>query len=73
MRDSVNTVSNFLIIRESQLEEKEEIMDEHVVVSIFITWEEERSCNTPANLLIGWGKRSLRIHLLVGWGYIMPP
>ena len=41
-------------------------------MSVFITQGEERSHDTPANLLIGWGKRGLRIHLLVGWGYIRP-
>lgn len=39
-------------------------------MSIFITQGEERTQDTPADLLIGWGKRGLRIHLLVGWGYI---
>ena len=40
--------------------------------SVFIAQGEERSQDTPADLLIGWGKRGLRIHLLVGWGHIRP-
>ena len=39
-------------------------------MSAFIAQGEERSCDTPADLLVGWGKRGLRIHLLVGWGCI---
>ena len=35
---------------------------------VFIAQGEERSYNRPAGLLIGWGKRGLMIHLLVGWG-----
>lgn len=34
--------------------------------SVFIAQGEERSQDTPADLLIGWGKRGLGIHLLVG-------
>ena len=34
---------------------------------VFIAQGEERSRDTPADLLIGWGKRGLRIHLLVVW------
>ena len=30
----------------------------------------ERSSDTPADLLIGWGKKGLMMHLLVGWGHI---
>ena len=41
-------------------------------MSAFIAQGEERSCDTPADLLVGWGKRGLRIHLLVGWGCIRP-
>ena len=33
---------------------------------------EENSCDTPADLLTGWGKRGLMIHLLVGWGRVRP-
>ena len=29
-----------------------------------------RSPDTPADLLIGWGKRGLMMHLLVGWGHM---
>ena len=43
-----------------------------MVVSVFITQGEEKAQDIPADLLIIWGKRSLRIHLLVGWGYIRP-
>lgn len=38
-----------------------------MVMSVFITQGEERSQDTPADVLIGWGKRELTIHLLVGW------
>ena len=38
----------------------------HAVMSVFIA--QERRGYTPADLLIGWGKRGLAIHLLVGWG-----
>ena len=41
-----------------------------MVMSVFITQGEERSCDTPADLLIGWGKRVLMTHLLAGWGCI---
>ena len=34
-------------------------------MSVFIAQGEARSPDTPADLLIGWGKRGLRIHLLV--------
>ena len=37
-------------------------------MSVFITQGEKRSCHTPADLLIGGGKRGFMIHLLVGWG-----
>ena len=40
--------------------------------SVFIAQGKERSCNIPADMLIGWGKRGLRIHFLVGWGHIRP-
>ena len=43
---------------------------EHVVMSVFIAQGEERSPDTPADLLIGWGKRGLMMHLLVGWGHM---
>ena len=43
-----------------------------MVVTVFITQGEERSCHTPADLLIGWGIWGLRIYLLVGWGHIRP-
>ena len=43
-----------------------------VVVSVFIAQGEERSHDTPANLLIGWGKKGRRIHLLIGWERIRP-
>ena len=45
-------------------------VSEHAFVSVFIAQGEEGSQDTPAELLIGWGKRGLKIHLLVGWGYI---
>ena len=51
---------DFLMIRESQLG--------HVVMSVFITQGKERSYDTPADLLIGWGKRGLGIHLLLVGG-----
>ena len=34
----------------------------------FIPQGEERSGDTPADLPIGWGRRGLTIHLLVGGG-----
>ena len=37
-------------------------------MSVFIAQGEERSHDTPADLLIGWGKRGLMMHLQVGWG-----
>ena len=39
-----------------------------MVVSVFIAQGEERSCDTPADLLIGWEKMDPKIHLLV-WAY----
>ena len=42
-------------------------------MSIFITQGEARSPDTLADLLIGWGKRGLTIHLLVAWGRIRAP
>ena len=41
-------------------------------MSVFIAQEEERSRDTPADLMTGWGKRVLMIHLLLGWGCIRP-
>ena len=42
-----------------------------MIRSVFITQGEERSRDTPADLLIGWGERGvLTIHLLVGWGVV---
>ena len=41
-------------------------------MSVFITQGVERSLMTPADLLVGWGKRGLRGHLLVVWGLIRP-
>ena len=43
-----------------------------MVVSVFIAQGEERSYDTPADLLIGLENRDLMIHLLVGWGHIRP-
>ena len=43
-----------------------------MVVSVFIAQGEERSQDTPADLLIGWGKRGFMIHLLVGWELVKP-
>ena len=43
-----------------------------VVLSVFIAQEEERSQDTPADLLGGWGNRGLLIGLLAGWGRIRP-
>ena len=40
----------------------------HVLTSVFITQGEERSYDASADLLIGWGKRGVMIHLPVGWG-----
>ena len=40
---------------------------------VFITQEEERYFDIPADLLIGWGKRGFMIHLLVGWRCIRAP
>ena len=37
---------------------------EHLVMSVFVAQGEQRSQDTPADLLIGWGKRGLTIHLL---------
>ena len=37
---------------------------------VFIAQGEESSQDTPADLMIGWGKRGLMIY--VGWGYIRP-
>lgn len=56
---------DFLIIRESWPQACG-------CVCFYSPERQERSCYTPADLLIGWGKRDLRIHLLVGWGHIMP-
>ena len=39
----------------------------HVVMSVCITQGEERS-DTPTDLLTGWGKRGLTIHLLLTCG-----
>ncbi len=39
-------------------------------MSVFIAQGEEGSQDTPADLLIGWGKRGLAIHLPVGGGLI---
>ena len=41
-------------------------------MSVFMAQGEERSYDTSVDLLIDWGKRGLRIHLLVGLGYIRP-
>ena len=50
---------DFLIIRECRLE--------FMVKSASIAQREERSQDTPADLPIGWGKRSLTLQLqLVG-------
>ena len=51
---------NFLMNRESQHRSCG-----HVCL---ITQGEERFHKIPADLLIGWEKRVLVIHLLVGWG-----
>ena len=40
-----------------------------MVVSVVTAQEDKRS----QDLLIGWGRMGLRIHLLVGWGRIRPP
>ena len=55
----------FLIIRESQPQ-----VCGHIC--FYNPGREERSCDIPADLLIGWGRRGFMIHLLVGWGYIRP-
>ena len=46
-----------------------------VVMSVFLTQGERRVLSqareremAPADLLIGWGKRGLMMHLQVGWG-----
>ena len=41
---------------------------EGVVMCVFIARGEERSQDTPADPLIDWENRGLKIHLLVGWG-----
>ena len=41
-------------------------------MSLFIAQGEERSYDTPADLLLGWEKAGLTIHLLVGRGHIRP-
>ena len=43
-----------------------------MVMPVFITQGEVRSRGTPADLLIGWVKKGLMIHFLVGWGCIRP-
>ena len=43
-----------------------------MVMSVFIAQGEERPSDTPAAPLIGWGKRGLTTHLLVGWRHIRP-
>ena len=52
---------DFLTIRESQ---------QQACGHVCVTQGEERSCYTPEDLLIGWRKRDLGMHLLVGWGCI---
>ena len=54
---------DFLIIRESQSWARGP-----VCFYVFIAQGEERSGDTPADLPIGWGRRGLTIHLLVGGG-----
>ena len=49
---------DILIIRQSQHRA-------YGCVKFYSQGREERSCNTPADLLIGLGKRGLRIQLLV--------
>ena len=44
-----------------------------MVVSVFIAQGGEWDCDTPADLLIGWGKKALRIYLLVKWGAYKAP
>ena len=43
-----------------------------VVVSVFSAQGEKGSQDTPADLLTGWGKRGLRIHLLAVGGIYGP-
>ena len=46
--------------------------DMHGSVCFYSPGREDGSYDTPSSLLIGWGKKGLMIHLLVGWGYTMP-
>ena len=41
-------------------------------MSVFIAQGKERSCGTPADLQMGWGKRGSKIHFPVGWQQIWP-
>ena len=56
---------DFLLIRESR--------PLCMVASVFTVQGEKRSRDTLADLLMGWGKRDLRIHLLDVWGAFKAP
>ena len=44
----------------------------HMGMYVFMAPGEERSQDTPADLLIGWGRSGPMIHLLVDWGCVRP-
>lgn len=52
-------------------EDQGEPTPKYVVLSVFAAQREERSYYIPANLLIGWGKRSLN-DTLAGWRHKRP-
>lgn len=41
-------------------------------MSVFLAQGEDQYQDTPADLLMSWGKGGLAKHLLVGWGHIRP-
>ena len=60
----------FLIMRESRLHPSP--LPPGMVKSMFTDQGEERSHDTPADLLIGWGKRGLAIPSWLAGGIYCP-